>query len=198
MADEVSFWKRYKTLILFLIGLAVVFWLIYALRSVLLPFLVGLILAYFLLPVIKWAEQRLPPKGKWMGAKRLFFIIIAFILVISLLVLFIIYVYVGIRDSFSTILSQASQYISDGVDNIQKWVESLRKTAPPQYQQQIDSALGNISSKLGEALQGAFVSGITLIPGTVGMIAGLFFFFWLFLSLLDYLYSHRWLQDIGN
>jgi predicted PurR-regulated permease PerM len=183
LTDEVSFWKWYKTLILFLIGLIVVFSLTYALRSVVLPFLVGLVLAYLLLPMVKWAECKLPPKDKWMEAKRVFLIILVFILTIILLVLFAIYVYLGVRDSFSNILSQAPQYISDGLDTIQQRLESFREIAPPEYQQQIDSALGNISIKLGGALQGVFTSGIALVPATIGMIAGFlslpFFLFFL-------------------
>jgi hypothetical protein len=45
LAAEISFWKRHRARILFLLGVAVVFGLTYALRSVLLPFLVGLVLA---------------------------------------------------------------------------------------------------------------------------------------------------------
>ena len=183
MTDEVSFWKRYRTLILFLIGLTAVFILTYVLRSVLLPFLVGLVLAYLLLPVIEWAEPRLPSKGKWMGAKRVFLIILVFILALALLVLCALYVYLEVRDSFSAIISQAPQYISDSLGKIQQWLDSFQKTAPPEYQEQISSAIETIGSKLGEALKGLFVSGVTLIPATIGMIAGFlslpFFLFFL-------------------
>lgn len=172
MATEVRFWKRYKTLILFLIGLTVVFSVIYSLRSVLLPFLVGVVLAYLLLPVIKWAEQRLPYQGKWMGAKRVILILLAYILALTLFALFIIYIYLGVRESFSIIISQAPQYISDGLVTIQQWFDSFRKTLSLEYQQQVNDALNTVSGKLGEWLQGIFASGVAFVPSTFGMIAG--------------------------
>ncbi len=186
MANEVSFWIRHRALILFLVCLAVVFGLTYVLRSVLLPFLVGLVFAYLLLPVIKWVEQRLPKKDKWMNAKRVSLILMAYILALALLALFIIYVYFGVRESFSTIIQQAPQYISDGLFRIQQWFDAFRQTLSPQYQQQVSDIVNNLGNKVGEWLQRVFVSGVAFIPSTFGMVAGFISLpFFLFFILKD-------------
>lgn len=183
MDGEISFWKKYRTLFLFLTILVVVFILAYAFRSELLPFLVGLVLAYLLLPVIKWAELRIPPKDKWMGAKRIFLIILIFLLAIALLFGGIIYVYYGVKDSVLNIINNSPQYIVNAQHNIEQWSESFMEAMPPAYQQQINTVFDNIGSKAGEALQAIFKTGIGFIPGTVGMIAGFlalpFFLFFL-------------------
>jgi len=54
-----QFFSKHWQLIVFIVGLIFVCWLIWTLRNVLLPFIVGLILAYLLLPVIRWVEKRL-------------------------------------------------------------------------------------------------------------------------------------------
>jgi len=163
-----------------------VFGLVYALRSVLLPFLVGLIFAYLLLPVIKRLEQKFPNKGQRMGLKRVSLIILTYISALILIGLFTVYVYFGVRQSFSSIIIQAPQYISDGLAAIQQWFESFRQTLPSQYQQQVDNVINTVGDKAGGWLQNAFVSGVSFIPATFGMIAGFISLpFFLFFVLKD-------------
>ena len=45
-----SFIRRYWHLIVFVIGLCLFFWALYHLVGVLLPFLIGIILAYLIIP----------------------------------------------------------------------------------------------------------------------------------------------------
>src|SRR4030042_5317456 len=63
--------KRNWHLIVFILGLVFFFWLIWMLRSVLLPFIVGFILASLLLPIIHWVEKHLPGAGKKPKLKQL-------------------------------------------------------------------------------------------------------------------------------
>jgi predicted PurR-regulated permease PerM len=56
--------RRHWRLIVVILGLVFVFWLLWVLRSVLIPFIVGFILAYLILPIIRWVEKRLPGVGK--------------------------------------------------------------------------------------------------------------------------------------
>jgi len=63
--------RRHWRLLVFILGLFLVFWLLWVLRSVLLPFIVGFILAYLMLPIIRWVEKRLPGAGKKPKLKQL-------------------------------------------------------------------------------------------------------------------------------
>jgi len=183
---EVSFWKRYRALITFLLILAAIFVLAYIFRSELLPFIIGLIFAYLLLPLIKWAEQRLPPKNKWMSAKRIFLIIFAFILGISLLVGFIVYFYYGVRDVVSDVINKTPEYISTIQNNLESWYMSIFEVIPPQYQQQISDFFSSVNNEVGKALQVIFSTGIGTVPRTVGLIAGFLALpFFLFFILKD-------------
>jgi predicted PurR-regulated permease PerM len=67
--------RRHWQLIVFILGLVFVCWLLWVLISVLLPFIVGFILAYLLLPIIRWIEKRLPGVGKKQQLKRVSLIV---------------------------------------------------------------------------------------------------------------------------
>src|SRR4030042_4351565 len=86
--------KRNWHLIVFILGLVFVFWLIWILRSVLLPFIIGFILAVLLLPIIRWVEKRLPGAGKkpkLKQLKRISIIVIVYLLSLAVIGLLIFY-----------------------------------------------------------------------------------------------------------
>ena len=68
-----------------MLGIIIVLWVLYLLRTFVLPFAVGLILSYLLMPVVSWLEGKLPPEGKWPGAKRVLSVVVAFILLIVII-----------------------------------------------------------------------------------------------------------------
>jgi predicted PurR-regulated permease PerM len=75
--------RKYWRLIVFILGLIFVFWLIWALRNVLMPFIVGFILAYLLLPIIRWFERHLvgaSGKPRLKQVKRISIIVVVYLL----------------------------------------------------------------------------------------------------------------------
>ena len=79
---------RHWRLLSFILGLIIVFWLLYALRSAIIPFVIGLVLAYLLLPIILWIERKLPRRDKWWQTKRVSLIILLFIVILGFVGLF--------------------------------------------------------------------------------------------------------------
>ena len=172
MAATESVFKKNRTLILFLIGLVIVFGLLYTLRSAILPFLIGLVIVYLLLPPITRAEKKLPYKGRGLRAKRVFLILLTFVVVLALVGLFFFYTITAAADSFATLLSNAPEYISKGLSTAQDWFESFRQNLSLAQQQQVDEYISKIGTTLGTWVQNAFVSGLTFIPSTFSMILG--------------------------
>ena len=167
-----NLFKRNRTLIFFIIGLVIVFGLLYALRSAIFPFVIGLVIAYLLLPLILWLESKLPFKGRGTKSKRVFVILLAFVVVLALIGLFGFYMFTAVADSFSTLLTNAPEYISDGLTALQEWFESQRRDLSLEQQQQVDEIIIDIGTKLGTWLQNAAVRGIAFIPTTFNMILG--------------------------
>ena len=71
-------------LIAIILGIILFIWVLYLLKTFILPFAVGLVLAYLFMPLVSWLSRKLPPRDKWPGVKRVFSVIIAFILLICI------------------------------------------------------------------------------------------------------------------
>ena len=174
MTGSENIFKRNRTLVFFLIGLVIVLALLYILRSAILPFVIGIVLVYLLLPAITWVEKKLPYKGKGLEAKRIFLIILSFIVVLALVSLLVYLIVTVVADSFSALISSAPEYITQGLNTLQEWFESFRQILSSGQRQQVDEAISEIALKLSTWLQNAVVSGLAFIPETFSMLFGFF------------------------
>jgi predicted PurR-regulated permease PerM len=172
MATDEGALKRNRTLIFFLLGLAVVFGLLYALRSTILPFILGVVMAYLLLPLVDWAEKKLSFKGRWTKVARPLLILLIFVLALGIGGLFTFYLITAISGSFALLFHNAPEYVSKGLAIWKEWFESFHRNLSPAQQQQLDQAISGVGSKLGTSFQDAFVHGMKVIPGTFSMVLG--------------------------
>lgn len=157
---------------LFLLALIVVFWLLYVLRSVVLPFVVGLVLAYLLLPPITWAEKRLPRQGRWREAKRISLILLLYIVVLGIIVLIFYGTVTSLVNSFASFSSGLPDFIKESIRRIQDWTLGIRDQVPPQIRDQVDGFIANLLGSVTRALQDALMAGLSYIPSTLGLILG--------------------------
>jgi predicted PurR-regulated permease PerM len=166
------FFARYRHIIIFTIVLIIVFWIIYVLSGVLLPFIVGLILAYILLPIVLWIEKRLPGRGRWMRFKRGSIIILAYLFVLGLIALVGYLTIPSVISSFTSLINSLPQLVPSVIQSVQDFTKAFQQRIPPEISQQVNSYLANLLGTLGNALQTALFSGLSYIPGTIGMILG--------------------------
>jgi predicted PurR-regulated permease PerM len=165
-----NIFKRQWRLIAFVVGLVIVFSLLWIFWRVLLPFVVGLILAYLLYPLIAWLEKKMPVRGKWLSAQRTSLITVIFIIVLVAVGLFTFYVVTGVVSSFSALLQNAPQYFSKGLTTVHSWLNSVQQWLSPETQQQVGGVLQNIGTALGNAMKSAFAKGVTAVSSTFGLI----------------------------
>jgi predicted PurR-regulated permease PerM len=165
-----SIFRRNWRLIAFVAGLIIVFWLVYILRSVLLPFICGLVLAYLLLPIVSWLEKKLPVKSRWLSARRASLIAGLFIVILVIVGVLAFYIATGVASSFSILVKNAPQYFSEGLQTLRRWLESFQLWLPPEVQGGM--SFQNIGTILGDAMRNAFGKGISYITGTFGLILG--------------------------
>ncbi|MFC1904291.1 AI-2E family transporter [Chloroflexota bacterium] len=163
-------------------GIIVAFWILYALRTAVIPFISGLVLAYLLLPIILWLEKRLPPQDKWRQAKRVSLIILFFIIMLGLVSLFAFYIVTAVVDAFLILINNAPQYISKGLLTFEEGITLFRQEFPPEMQRQIDEILLDIGTTAGNAIRGVFTTGVSFVPATFSLLFGfgalpLFLFF---------------------
>jgi len=167
-----STFTRHRRLIFFILGVIIVFWLLYALRSAILPFIAGLVLAYLFLPIILWAERKLPRQGRWRQTKRVSLIILIYIIVAGLVGGLSYYVITAVIEAFSVLVENAPAYISWALFRVQEWAEGLRQQFPPEMQQQVNEFLVDAGVAVGNAIRGLFTKGVSFIPTTFSLIFG--------------------------
>ncbi len=159
-------------LILLILGTIVTFWLLYVFRTILLPFICGLVLAYLLYPVICWLEKNLPSQGRWLSTRRASLIFLIFIVILVLVGLLAFYIITGVVSSFSILVRNAPQYFSEGLQTFQDWLRGFWQWLPPEMEQQVQGLVQDIGIAVGNALRNAFVKGLSYVPGTLSLVLG--------------------------
>lgn len=164
--------KRNKALFLFLIGLVVVCALVYALREPLLPFFIGFVIAYLLLPVVDLIDKRLPFHRKGHEVQRTIVVLVVFLVFLALLGLISFIVSSSLIGSFSMLLTNAPTILSDGLKTMGEWVESLARNLTLAQQKEAQGIINHIGEAIGSWLQRAFMSGLRFIPSTFTFVLG--------------------------
>jgi predicted PurR-regulated permease PerM len=172
MTTDNTLIKKNWRLIVFILGLFICVSLIWAFRNVLMPFIIGFILAYLLLPIIRWVEKRLPGEGKKPQLKRVSIIIVVYVLSLAVIGAIVFYVIAVMGKSLLAMAQDAPQIIPNGLAMISKWLKSLSFLSSLSMQQQIDTWALQASVGLGNALQGFLTGGLEMVKSSAGMILG--------------------------
>lgn len=154
------------------LGIIIVLWVLYLLRTVILPFATGLVLAYLLMPAVSWLEGKLPPQGKWPGFKRVFSVLVAFILLICIIGGFAYFIVTAVIDASVTLLESAPYFMGKSLYQVQQWLEGIREQLPPEIRQELDKALLEGGLALGRYIRDALLGGIESLPRTLNAILG--------------------------
>ncbi len=167
--------RRHWQLIVFILGIVFVFWLLWVLRSVLLPFIIGFIIASLILPIIRWVETHLPGAGKkpkLKQLKRISIIVLVYLLSLAAIGLLIFYTVTLVGKALGTLTQDASQIIPNGLVTITQWLKSLPILSPPSIQQQIDVYSAQAGAALPHVLNDFLTRGVKIVQTSAGMILG--------------------------
>jgi predicted PurR-regulated permease PerM len=167
--------ERHWKLTVFALGLVLVFGLLWALRSVLLPFIVGFIVASQLLPVIRWIEKRLPGAGKkpkLAQLKRISIIVVVYLLSLAVIALAIFSIMTVAGKALGTLTQDTSQIIPNGLDPIRQWLKSIPLLEHPSIQENIDVYMAKAGAALPGLLKDFLTRGLKMIQTSAGTILG--------------------------
>ena len=166
-----TFAKHWRIVFLIL-GIIILFWVLYLLRAVVLPFAFGLVLAYLLIPVVSWIERKLPRQEKWPRLKRVLSTLAVFMLLIAIVGVFSYLIVTVVIDASLALVQSAPDIASRSVYQIQKWLEVLRQQFPPEIRLELDKALIEGGAALGKSIRDALLGGISSVPGTFSTVFG--------------------------
>jgi predicted PurR-regulated permease PerM len=167
--------KRHWQLVVFVLGLFLVFWLLWVLKGVLLPFVVGFLLAYLLLPTIRWVERHLPIAGKkpkLRQLRRVSVLAVVYLLALAVIGLAVFYVVTTVGRAFGTLTQDASQIIPNGLYTVKEWLKSIPLLSSPLIQTNIDIYAAKVGAALPGVLRDFLVSSVKNIQSSAGMILG--------------------------
>lgn len=161
-------------------------WLLYLGRGALFPFILGLVLAYILLPAVNWLENHisLPPHQKDLA--RLFSVSILYLVVIGLLSLFLAFLVPPLAKETGRLVQSLPLYITKAGAMAQDWTQQYRATVPPDIQAKIDEELGQGADVVGGIIRETLIRTIRIVSQTLSVALGLALVpAWLFYILKD-------------
>jgi len=183
---------RRNRLILWVVLFLVVAGMLWVARQVLLPFILGLVLAYLLLPLVNWLERHMPARLQGGKAARAVAILLTYLLLIILIagiVAFFIPLVVEqvniLIEHWPALASRVENWGTTGwgwYNDFIRIVESIS----PSWRETIESGLKNLAAEIIVVVQNGLVATVRTISSTVSFIIGLVVIpFWLFYILLD-------------
>ncbi|MCJ7604866.1 MAG: AI-2E family transporter, partial [Dehalococcoidales bacterium] len=176
------FVKHWRLVVLAL-GIILFLLVLYWLRTFVLPFAIGLILAYLLRPVVLWLEKHLPPRRKWAGFRRAISVLIALLLIVVVLAGFLYTVLTVVIDATLQIIKSTPYFLSQSIYNVQQWIEGVIGELPISIQEEIGNTFIEGGLDIGKSIRSGLLKSIPSISTTFNIILGFavlpFFLFYL-------------------
>jgi len=168
-----ALFKKYARYFYLVVATVLVLWTAFAYRQLLLPFIVGAVLAYMLFPLVKIVERHFP-WGKRLGGKgkricAIFFVILMIFVVLGLIVFLAIS---AIWDSASKIFENASHFIDTTLSYIQDWISSMGVGLTEGWQERLDNVAASLGNLVDDAIESLFANGGGAVASTLGGVFG--------------------------
>jgi len=197
LASEVSTFRRVWIAVLVILGIALVLWLCWISLPVLIPFLVGILLAYLLFPLVTWLERLLPPRGKSRASKRVLSVIIVFILFTLLLIVFITYIGAAIVSASVALVNRAPEFVDKAMAQVNQWVSVIQSTVPADTITTVKQSITDAGPAISKFIQDFIVGSIAVIPASMPTILGFITLpFFLIFVLLNYERYGKYFNEI--
>jgi predicted PurR-regulated permease PerM len=159
---------------------------LWAARKVLLPYVLGLVLAYILFPIVNWFDRQLPDRfHSWQIARPLAIIITYLLLLLVVVGIFAFFVPIVVDqvqfliDNWPELASQVREW---GIQGLGWYTENI----PTDWRNTIETNLQNLADDAVTTLRAGVVATVTTVFSTASFILGFVVIpFWLFYILHD-------------
>jgi predicted PurR-regulated permease PerM len=177
--------QRRNRLLLWLALAVLVILLLWVARGVLLPYILGLVMAYFLMPLVNWLDRHMPARLRRWHISRALAIVLTYVLLLAILA--------GLVAFVVPMLTQQIDYLVANwpslVDRAQGWGRqgwNWYQTLPETWRATIETNLKGLLGDVMTTVQNGVVSTVRTVFGTVSFIIGLVVVpFWVFYILHD-------------
>ncbi|CAN5740897.1 AI-2E family transporter [soil metagenome] len=173
--------------VLLIIGaLAVVTWVLWNARSALFPFVLGMVIAYVLLPLVNRLETLIPDRGILHHVRRTFAVLVVYIVGIAVLVIAVMTIGPAIYRETTELVESVPNYWETLRNESNYWNRRYEEDVPEDIKIQIESNLDQVGSTITSAVQTGLLTTVGTVRRFVGIVFGLLILpLWLFYVLKD-------------
>jgi predicted PurR-regulated permease PerM len=166
--------------------------MIWAARTVLIPYVLGLTLAYLMLPLVNWLDRHLPDRlHSWRVARPLAILLtylLLFLLVAGIITFFVPLIIDQVNvliENWPSLTQTVRDWGTQGWGLYNKVIDSIERLSPS-WKDTIENSLKGLGTEVVAVLQEGAVATVRTLSSTVGFIIGLVVIpFWLFYILHD-------------
>ncbi len=76
-------------------------------------------------------------------------------------------------DGIASIVDNTTTYITQAINTLQEWTNSLRELTPPQIREQIDELVVDTGETIGTAFRSQFIEAVSVAPSILGLALGI-------------------------
>ncbi len=183
---------RRNRLILWAALIVLVGGMVWAARQVLLPYVLGLVLAYLLFPLVNWLDRHMPQRLHNWRLARPIAIILTYLLVLILvggITAFFVPLIIDqiniLRENWPTLAQQVEDWGERGWGWYNRAIDSIEDFSPT-WKETIESGLKNLAAEIVSGVQQGVVATIRTLSSTISFVIGMVVIpFWLFYILHD-------------
>jgi len=177
---------RRNRLILIVLLLLLVCWVLYVAKTALLPFIIGLVIAYLVFPLVHFLDGRMPSRLRDKNLSRPLSILVVYLIVILFIAGNFAFLIPPVVRQGQVLWQQMPQLAAKGRALGTEWLGRYQEAIPLDIQQRIQSSLEELAGAIGEALQEGITRTVSVISSTVSFFLGILVIpFWLFYILND-------------
>ncbi|MDY7040403.1 MAG: AI-2E family transporter [Chloroflexota bacterium] len=172
-------------LILILTLLLIVGWMLFVARAALFPYILGLVLAYVLFPLVKRIDHYMPVAFKRRQLSRPLSIIIVYLIVILVMAGLVAFPVPVVVNQVESLWDQREELLADGQALLGEWLVRYQEI-PEEWRRTIEDSLSRAVGAVGQAMQEGMMRTVGVVTSTVSLVLGMVVIpFWLFYILAD-------------
>jgi predicted PurR-regulated permease PerM len=164
---------RYWPITTVIVAAVIVFAVVYVLRSIVFPFLIGLAFAYALHPAVDWIEKRVLPRRMRTAGGRVSAIAIVYILVVVVSAAFFYFTISAIMHSLAVMSANSTDYFSAAADALKRYTQSVRQLVPEGLRVQMDNLVATGTDTLLAAARTSIENMVASLQSNVGVLLSL-------------------------
>ena len=158
--------KSAKVALYIFIAAALLF-VLYLVKGVLLPFVIGIVLTYLLYPIVRMVEKVLPGKTLYPKLSRGIAIAIVYLLAIVLLVVAFLLIIPPLFSQSTELIGKLPVFVTEAINSVEGWNKEYSNSLPEPLQYEI----GGILAAIGWLIDNLGVIVLSYLQSFIGRVA---------------------------